>query len=222
MKPMAALIAYTCEDEYRHNEYYLECRKIDNRSLMGAGKPVSQKFIRTLADGFYGEASSTPHGMLPARMLYSDTRKGNEKYVWYSPPEKKVMYFKTGLNIKNGEYCIPVLIWLVKNDALCLFAYMSKRVTPVTRLYAAPFFNVSPTDGHVCLGNAKLNVPENPSYQNLITYWEDLFFLSEFSHILGSNPTVNNLVLVIKKSINEFDYDELVPIKKLKLKDIIR
>lgn len=222
MQPEAALIAYTYKDEYRHVEYYLESRKIGENGLMGAGKPVSGKFIQALVKGFAVEASSTPHGNIPKQVLYSDTRKNQEKYVWYSPPCRKFMYFKDNLNIENGEYCIPGLIWTVRNDSLYLYSYMSKRVSPGMQLFSAPFFNVSPKDGDVCLGNAKLKLPENPSFQSFIKYWEDLFFLSEFSHLRGDNPTKTNLVLAVKRSAEVFNYDELIPVRNLKLNKLLK
>lgn len=221
MQPTAALIAYTCEDDYQRNEYFLESRSIGSNGVMGAGKPVSNSFIKKLLENFSLEASSSiPHGVLPKSMLYAGMQ--NEKYAWYSPPCRKYLYFKNGLDIPNGEYALPGLVWVVRKNTLSLYAYKSKRLTPKTPLHAAPFFNVSPEDGHVCLGNAKLELPEKLSFNAFIKYWEDKFFFSEFSHILGGNPTRNNLVLVMKKGKEIFDNDELVPIKKLKLKDIIK
>jgi PRTRC genetic system protein B len=132
------------------------------------------------------------------------------------------MYFNSNLNIPNGQYCIPGLVWMVQKGSLSLFAYKSKRLTPNSPLYSAPFFNVRPKCGSVCLGSAKLDIPEEITFQNLIKYWEDKFFLSEFSHILGDNPTRTNPVLVTMKSVNSFDNDELKPVKNLKLKDLLK
>jgi PRTRC genetic system protein B len=161
-----------------------------------------------------------PHGELPKGMLYVDTRE--EKYVWHHPPCRKRLYFKSGLNIPNGEYSIPGLVWKVSGQSLYLFAYRAKRITPETRLYSAPFFNVNPNGGSVCLGNARLKLPENLTFHNFIKFWEDKFFLSEFTHILGSNPVRNNHVTVLKNSVVSFDCEELIPVKKLKLKNLLK
>jgi PRTRC genetic system protein B len=220
MHPVAALIAYCSETEYGRKEHYLELRNIGDNGMMGAGKPVSVAFIRSLTENFSVKSTSVPHGEIPNVMRFADTR--DEKYIWHRPPCRKYMFFKKDLNIPNGIYCIPGLVWMVKRETLYLFAYTAKRLTLKTQLYAAPFFNVNSSSGSVCLGNARLQKPEILNFLNFLTFWEDKFFLSEFSHLSGSNPTRHNLVLVMKNSANEFDHEELIPIKKLKFKDLLK
>jgi PRTRC genetic system protein B len=220
MRPTAALIAYAEEDEYRQKDYYLEFRKIGNDGTMESGKPVSVKFVQSLAESFTVESSSVPYGEIPKGLFFVNTRESN--YVWHTPSCRKYLYFKNGLNIPNGEYCIPGLIWQVKGESLYMFAYRAKRLTSGTQLYSAPFFNVNPSSGSVCLGNAKLKLPEKLTFQMFIKYWEEKFFLSEFSHVSGSNPTKNNLVLVTLNSKQAFDGAELIPVKKLKLKNLLK
>ena len=220
MHPVAALIAYCSEDGYGRKEYYPELRNINDVGRMGAGKPVSQQFIQSFTESFDVKSSSVPHGEIPVGMRFADTRE--EEYIWHCPPCRKYMYFKKDLNIANGAYCIPGLVWMVKREQLYLFAYKSKRLSSNTQLYSAPFFNVNPVSGSVCLGNAKLQKPETLSFENFIKYWEDKFFLSEFSHLTGGNPTKRNLTLVIKNSADMFDNEELIPVKKLKFKDLLK
>jgi hypothetical protein len=106
---------------------------------------------------------------------------------------------------------------MVEGESLYLFAYKAKRITPNTQLFSAPFFNVTPKNGSVCLGNAKLEFPKNVNFINFLKFWQDKFFLSEFANVLGGNPTKTNLVLVTLKSTQSFDNAELLPIRKLKL-----
>ena len=219
MQPKAALIAYTCNESY-HKNYYLEYRKINNSGLMGAAKPVSHKFVQSLVENFSKNETSFPHGEIPKNMLYADVCK--EKYVWYHPPCQKFMYFNSELNIPNGKYSLPGLVWSIERNNLYIFAYTAKRLTPKAELYHAPFFNVYSSSGNICLGNAKLPPPENLTFNNLLKYWEDKFFLSEFSHITGSNPVKNNLVTVIKKSVNSFDNNELIPYKNKTLNTLLK
>jgi PRTRC genetic system protein B len=219
MRPTAALIAYACEDENWQKDYYLEFRKIGNDGVMESGKPASIKFVQSLVENFSIESSTVPYGEIPKGLLYANTRE--EKYVWYTPPCRKYLYFKSNMNIPNGEYHIPGLVWQVKRESLYLFAYRAKRLASGTQLYKAPFFNVN-TEGSVCLGNAKMKLPEKLTFQMFIKYWEEKFFLSEFSHLLGDNPTKTNLVLVTMNSATAFDNDELIPIKKLKLKKLLK
>jgi len=220
MHPTAAFIVYCCGDEYNRKEHYLEFRNIGNTGMMGAGKPVSLRYIQSLTESFSVKSTSIPHGEIPKMMWYADTRE--EKYIWHRPPCRKQMYFKKDLNVPNGTYSIPGLVWMVKREILYLFAYTAKRLTVNAQLYSAPFFNVNHDSGSVCLGNAKLKKPEDLTFLNFLKYWEDKFFLSEFSHLLGSNPTKHNLVLVMKKSVNVFDNEELIPVEKLKFKDLFK
>lgn len=222
LKPVAVLVAYEQENGYGGNTYYLESRRIDGRGNMGAGKPVSRSFIHKLADAVSNDFSDTPYGEIPRRMLYADTRRTKEKYVWYSPPGKRYMYFRSDLNIPNGEYFIPGLVWCIENSELELYAFRSKRITGNTQLYTAPFFNVSAGSHKVCLGNAKLDKPGRLTFTNLMEYWEKMFFLSEFSHILHSNPVKGNLVSMTKNSTEGFDLSRLIPCRKLKVKDLFR
>jgi len=217
LQPSAALIVYTHED-FNSRRFYPELRNIGSDGLMGAGKPVNLNFIHSLIEKFSADSSSTPHGEMLKCMLYVDTMAG--KYIWYSPPCKRYLYFSSSLNIPNGKYCIPGLIWMVKKEKLYIFSYRTKQASSGTQLYSAPFFNVRPDDGSVCLGNASLTQPVNNNFHNFTAYWEKKFFLSEFSHILGNSPTRSNLVSVLKNSTQTFDNEELIPIKNLKIKNI--
>ena len=218
MQPTAALVVYTCEGGYYDDKYYLEIRGVNSAGLMEAGKPVSLKFMQSLVENFSDKTSSAPHGEIPQGMLYADVR--NEKYVWRRPPCRKYLYFKSELNIPNGYYCLPGLVWMARGNSLFLFAYRAKRLSHDTQLYAAPCFNVNPKDGSVCMGNAKVITPVKNDFKTYIQCREERFFLSEFSHVLGNNPTRSNLVLVVKNSTEKFDDSELLPIKNLKLKKI--
>ncbi len=133
-----------------------------------------------------------------------------------------MMFFKESLKIENAEYNLQGVIYEVGKERMNIYAYIDKKPTPETELYAAPFFNV--TGASVCLGSAKIDKPSNLTYDKLLEYWEKKFWLTEFSHLgAGGNPTKSNLVLVTKAAKDApFDLEELKPLKKLKLKDILR
>ena len=130
------------------------------------------------------------------------------------------MMFKNDLNIGDGMFHVPGVIYIIKNERMDIFAYKGKKPDGRTPLYLAPFFNV--TGGSVCLGNSTLEKPESLDFHTLVEYWEKRFWLSEFSHLGGGkNPTRNNLVLVTERMREQpFDNDELQPINK-RLKDIL-
>ena len=132
------------------------------------------------------------------------------------------MFFKEALKIESAEYHLPGIIYAAGESHLNVYAYKDKELTEKTELYAAPFFNVTGTS--VCLGSAKIERPKDLTYANLLEYWEKKFWLTEFSH-LGAygNPTKSNLVLVTKAAKDRpFNLEELKPLDKMKLKDILR
>ncbi|MBV8039611.1 PRTRC system protein B [Bacteroides sp. AN502] len=218
--PRAVLIAYTYEGN--NNKYFLEQRSIDARGRMGEGHPVTVEFMNELVRNYSETYSGTPHGRLPSNLLYADTRKGSERYVWYNPPGKRRMYFVSGLGIENAEYNLPGIIYEAGDTRLDVYAYKEDRPGMETALYAAPLFNV--TGSSVCLGSARIEKPKELTYVNLLEYWEKKFWLTEFSHLGGhGNPTKSNLVLVTKAARGKpFDLKELKPLKNLKLKDILK
>ena len=94
MVPKAALIAY----EYRENRYgngmhYLELHPINDRGRMEAAMPVTYEFMDSLVESYTDDRRNVPHGKIPANMLWCDTRKGHERYIWYNPPGKRRMFF---------------------------------------------------------------------------------------------------------------------------------
>ena len=222
LHPKAALIAYSGEDDSYDDNYFIEVRDIDENGMMSEGRPVTVEFMNELVRGYSERHSTTPYGRIPSNMLWCDPRKGSEKYVWYNPPQKRMMFFRESLKIANAEYNLPGLIYVAGESWLNIYAYKDKKLTEKTELYAAPFFNV--TGASVCLGSAKIEKPKDLTYTNLLEYWEKKFWLTEFSH-LGSegNPTKSNLVLVTKAAKDKpFDLDELKLLNNLKLKDILK
>lgn len=202
MYPELALILYRSEEEY-----YIEMHEIDRSGKLRSGSPLTVDCISEIASAFSAEQSITPQGAIPSNLLFYDNRKGHERYVWYNPPRKRQMFFVDNLKIEDGEYFVPGIIYEVKDNDLNLYSFKGKK--PKKNLFIAPFFNI--TNASVCLGTSKLDYPENPSFIDFIKYWEDKFWLTEFSH-LNSNPVKGNLVLATKaakkKSFNE---DILLP-----------
>lgn len=213
--PEMAIIVYA--DEKRDN-IYLERRDITN-GKMGAGIPLTEDCIKDIVDLTLNRARKQLHGVIPPNMLYADERKGYEKYIWYEKPQKKMHFFSKSLEIPNGEFYTPSLLYVVQQNKLSLYAFHGDY--PDKQLYRAPYFNVSST--YVCLGNSKLPDLEELTYQHIIDYWETLFWKSEFSHILGTNPIKSNLSILSKqlmKTGKPFPISELIPVT-LTLKQLI-
>ena len=106
LKPMMAVIVY--KDAKRN--YYLERRIIEN-GKMQAGVPLSEECISGIMETMFEKRKdSSVHGIVPTNLLFADSRKGHEKYVWYRKPEKRMMYFAGTLDIPNGEMFVPGLL----------------------------------------------------------------------------------------------------------------
>lgn len=158
MVPKAALIAY----EYRENRYgngmhYLELHPINDRGRMEAAMPVTYEFMDSLMESYTDDRRNVPHGKIPANMLWCDTRKGHERYIWYNPPGKRKMFFAGSLNIPDGTFHVPGVIYKVSGDRLDIFSYKGEKPAENSPLFLAPFFNV--TGSSACLGNAVLPPP---------------------------------------------------------------
>lgn len=205
--PEMTIIVYA--DEKRDN-IFLERRDITN-GKMGAGIPLTEECIKDIADLTLNRARKELHGVIPPNMLYADGRRGYKKYIWYEKPQKKMHFFNKSLGIPNGMFYTPSLLYAVCEDTLSLYAFHGDY--PDKQLYRAPYFNVSST--HVCLGNSKLPDMEEMTYQNIINYWETMFWKSEFSHILGENPIRSNLAILSQKLMKTgkpFPKSELIPV----------
>lgn len=177
--------------------------------------------MNELVKGYSERHSSTPYGKVPSNLIYCDSRKGSERYVWYNPPHKRMMFFSPGLEIENAEYNLPGVVYEAGEHGMRIYAYKGDMPGKDTPLYAAPFFNV--TGSSVCLGSANIDLPKDLTYESLLQYWEKKFWLTEFSHLGGDgNPTRSNLVLVTKAARDmPFNLDELKPLNNMKLKDIL-
>jgi len=220
LTPKAALIAYE-NDTDLGDKYFLEMRPICEGGAMGAGMPVTYEFLREIAENYAGKNTTTPSGIIPAGLLYADTRRGCEKYVWWNPPRRRTMYFVQSLGVPDGEYHVPGVIYEAGEGNLNIYAFTDETPAPGTKLYHGPFFNT--TAGSVCLGSSSIERPSSPSYTQIMDYWEDRFWRTTFTHLgSGGNPTKNNLVLVTKASADRaFDVGELKSSGKT-LKDILK
>jgi PRTRC genetic system protein B len=220
--PQMALLVYK---NSQTGNIYIESHRINEQGRMLAGRPLTLKCVTELVESLSVEQGNIPHGIPPENMLFSDTRKGHERYMWYNPPRKRMMFFSRSLNIEDREYHLPGIIYDTNGEHLDIYAFKEEKPDAESKLYNAPLFNV--TGQKVCLGNAKIGFPDNPTFHNYLEYWEKKFWLSEFSHLGGNaNPTKNNLVAVTKNAVESFDCNELIPFEKngkiLLLNDLLK
>lgn len=184
-KPKLAITVYTTQHE---NDFYLESHDINENGQVMEGKPLLQSTLQGIVDVFFDDRKNLSKitGIIPENMLAFDLLPGGQyRMIWWRPAEKRVLQHATALKIPTGRAWVPAMLYVVNRNGLDVFALATdKRPELNTKLFLAPYFNVN-DDGDVCLGNARVKKHKNPTYDNMIKYWEDLFWLSEFSHVNG-------------------------------------
>jgi PRTRC genetic system protein B len=227
--PRLAIIAYTSTINDWH-ECYLESHEINEKGQLLEGKPLQYETIEGIVDVFFDQRQNRVEfgGLLPDNLLQFVILPGGKyKMMWYRPVEQRHIYFAEQLHINSGTAWIPSLVYKVDNNHLSVYALtrQSGRPKEDEEIFLSPFHNVS-YEGAVCLGSAKVKKPEKKTYASVMKYWEDMFWLSEFSHLAGAkNPTKNNLSNVWKRLIDSNikweDIDELLPMAKTSKKGIV-
>lgn len=203
-KPRAMLIAYCSPDG---NATYVETRAIKDDGTPGAAKPVTMGFMNALLTTFSKEFVSTPSGRMPSRLLYADTRSGQEKYIWYSLPGRHPQTFLPDLGLEDGDYLFPGCVFMLQGEDLYAFAYRGKVPTEKTQLLKGPFYNYY-ASGRMCLGDAKASLPSPLTWDAFLDAWESLFWNSKNSHMMsGHNPVKGNLGLVLKSQREQERFD---------------
>lgn len=226
-KPVLLISVYKTEDR----RYYLESHDMNDKGEVLAGKPLQQETIQEIVDVFFDErkANSDIKGLVPDNLLsYKSFKGGNYKLVWYRPAEIRVIHHAPTLKLPTNKAWVPAIVYHVERDSLSVYALPNdNRPKENNRLYKAPFFNVN-DDGDVCLGNARVQKPKEKTYDNIMKYWEDMFWLSEFSHVNGSEKvkskdlnSVWKRLLTSKTKIKWADIKELIPYKDYNLQKII-
>lgn len=232
LKPELAVMVYK-DPEYGGfaGGYYLESHQINEEGQILEGKPLLQETIGKMVDLFFDQRQdgSQVQGYVPECILkYVPTSTGYE-LIWYHPAEVRMLFFADVLKIPSGKAWVPGLIYHVKNDGLNIYAFTgTKRPAAGTKLYRAPFHNISDR-GDVCLGSAKVKKPADKTFASIMKYWEDLFWLSEFSHLNGAtNPVKTKLGPIWKKLIKTkpttkwSTLNELLPLKNITMKQLLK
>ena len=231
-KPVVSLMVYQTKNTLSgEGEYYLESHDITEDGKVMEGKPLKEETLQGIVGVFFDErknlmnvAGMIPEGLLQFKLLPG----GNYKMVWYRPEEIRVLHHAKQLKITTGKAWVPPMVYVADKNQLSVYALaIAGRPKENTRLFLAPFFNVG-DDGSVCLGNARVKKPIEKTYLSLMQYWEDLFWLSEFSHVNGSKKVksedlaeVWRRLLKSKTRRKWSDIDELISYKKITLNSLL-
>ena len=206
---------------YDDSHYYLESRPVLADGTPGAARPVSKALMAKIASTFTAESGGIPHGPLPDNLLFADVRAGHEKYVWWTPPGPRNLYFSERLEMKDGVYLMPGTVYMVRSKSLYVYAFRGNKPSPNRRLLYGPFFNYG-NEHHMCLGNATATLRTDPTWNDLLKYWETLFWNSVNSHTT-CNPMKKgyNLIVALKDAMQKPFDTSLLNESKSTLKDLL-
>ncbi|RBQ12020.1 PRTRC system protein B [Pedobacter miscanthi] len=213
--PAKALLLYR---EQEIEEFYIESYDIGKSGKPTNAHPLSVRESQSLADILSTSVENRqgflqPKGLLPQEVVYINSGR-NGFAIWFTPEMKRHLIFKAGLTIPDGVASMPPLLWKATASALEMWALKeSKRPELSSILYYAPFFNVY-RDGRVCMGSVDVDIDTDCYLETFILTWENYFFGSAFSHLLGEvSPVKVNVVSLWQKLISS---DEAFPINILK------
>ncbi len=225
--PKCALVVY--EAEGRQNDIYVEHFDMDSNGNLINARPLTMKEAEILSKALQiGQEKENrflkPKTILPANILSLDPSTEKGTVIWHTKAQSKQLFFVESLGIPNGKAYVPPLLWKASKQKLSLFALKSdRRPSERTKLFHAPFFNVY-NNGSVCMGTVHIDIKKSVTVEEFTQAWEQYFFNSYFSHLLGSGSHIKgNCVSLWKTLIKQettFPVDVLMP-NHLTLKNIL-
>jgi len=200
--PKSALVFY--ESKGTDKEMYVEHFDMDKNGMLINAHPLTEREAEALAKALHSEkqkenAFLKSGAILPTNILHINPSRDKGAVLWYTKSQKRPLYFIEGLGIPSGQAFVPTMIWQATKNSLRVFALMgNSRPTEKTPLYYAPFFNIY-EDGRVCMGSVNINIKNSACVEEFTKAWEDYFFNSYFSHLMGENsPVKGNCVSLWK------------------------
>jgi PRTRC genetic system protein B len=160
-----------------------EIDAVDGRPVLAPGVPIARDQAVATFCALVGNADDL--ALLPPTVLAASPLAT----CWYRPPGPAALWFDEKLEtlapLSGKPFHHPGLIFIAGLNSLIVRAFVGKgRPAASTRLYRAPYFNVSES-GNVCLGTA-----DHPLTVGIDTMagWERCFFDSRFSHTNNRSP----------------------------------
>jgi PRTRC genetic system protein B len=203
--PKSALVFY--ETKGTNSDVYVEHFDMDKQGNPINAHPLTEREAKVLAKALYTEkdkdkAFLKSNGILPTNILHINPNTDKGAVLWYTKAKRRELFFVSGLDIPNAMVNVPPMVWYANKNSLWVFALASeRRPTENTPMYCAPFLNIY-EDGRVCMGSVNINIKNSASVEEFVGGWEDYFFNSYFSHLLGNNsPIKGNCVNLWKELI---------------------
>lgn len=203
--PKSALVFYQANT--LDKDVYVEHFDMDKNGSPVNAHPLTEREAKALARALQIEkdedkAFLKSSRILPVSILHINPSMDKGAVLWYTKGQRRQLYFVSGLDIPCGMAQVPPMLWQATKNSLKVFALLNdRRPTEKTPLYYSPFFNIY-EDGRVCMGTVTVKIKSSCSIEEFTTAWEDYFFNSYFSHLMGENsPVKGNCVSIWKDLI---------------------
>lgn len=203
--PYKGLVIYRSEEE--KPDYYVEAYSFNERGKLIDPHPLSLQESQQLAATLQTSAELSDN-YLQCRELMSPkllfTRQGTNGFaLWYTPAMTHFLAFTPDLKITDGMYPVPSMLWKATRSGLTVFALAKNEIPNMkTILYKAPFFNVY-DNGNVCMGTVDIDIDRHTHLEAFINKWEEYFFNSKFSHVLGGKSPVKGNIIQLWQSLKD-------------------
>ncbi|MFD2939166.1 PRTRC system protein B [Flavobacterium notoginsengisoli] len=201
--PKSALVFYECKGT--ETAVYVEHFDMDKNGSPINAHPLTEREAKALAKALLTEkekdkAFLKSSGIMPTNILHINPSADKGAVLWHTKAKKRKLYFVDGLGIPSGTAYVPPMVWHASKNSLSVFALAgNSRPTAKTPLNYAPFFNIY-EDGRVCMGSVNINIKNSASVEEFTSAWEDYFFNSYFSHLMGDkSPIKGNCVSLWKE-----------------------
>jgi PRTRC genetic system protein B len=225
--PKSALVFYQTENQ--NHDMYVEYFEMNENGNPINAHPLTTREAQRLAKMLNVQSKNEkaflkPKSLISPNILFINPSETG-KVIWCTQAQEKELFFVKNLDIPNGKVNVPALVWCADKQNLKIFALENdERPDENTPLFYAPFFNVY-ENGNVCMGNVDVKIKNSSSLEEFTRSWEDYFFHSYFSHLIGGhNPIKGNIINLWKTLIeteNPF-LNEVLMRSKLTLKNLIK
>lgn len=202
--PAAALVLF--KPEGNEGGLYIEYYDMDEDGHPVNPRPLTVRQAQGLSKALdtskeLAKAFLRPTGIVPQGVLHFNPAE-HGSVVWYTRPMRRRLYFVESLGLPNTEIPLPALVWAADRRHLSLYALKGKsRPTLSTPLFRAPFMNLY-ENGNVCMGNVDVRIAKAASLEAFMAAWEDYFFGSYFSHLIGTHsPVAGDLTALYRQLI---------------------
>ncbi|BFM45040.1 hypothetical protein CFS9_36810 [Flavobacterium sp. CFS9] len=204
--PKSALVFYQSQSAER--TVYVEHFDMDKDGTPVNAHPLTEREAQALAKALVTDkqkqtAFLKSEGILAANILHIIPSLDRGAVLWYTKPQKRTLHFIESLGIADGRASLPAMIWQATRNGLRVFAVVgNRRPTENTPLFHAPLLNIY-EDGRVCMGSVSIRIKNSASLEEFTGAWEDYFFNSYFSHLMGNNSPVKGCCISLWKDLIE-------------------